>query len=202
MTATVSPSTLAAHRNLPSALRSARAPSSVTFPAPAFGPQPPSVESAGTTSIWIVSALATSTELRGSPGAASVRVSVTPDGPLPKGKEGGARCRHFAHPPRMAPPHGRHHPESLEHARGKQVLRGWAMDQGFTARVGAWTVGGRRRSDVEVILPGGACCRHGGIYGAGMRHRALPAMSGRPPRPLADAAGIGAAGARWNRAVR
>src|SRR5713226_1807152 len=82
MTATVSPCTLAAHRNLPSALSSARAPSRVTFPAPAFGPQLPSVESAGTTSIWIVSALATSTELRGSPGAASVRVSVTPDGPL------------------------------------------------------------------------------------------------------------------------
>lgn len=82
-----------------------------------------------------------------------------PDGPqivalVPKGKEGGARCRHFAHPPGMTPPHGRHNPESLEHARGKQVLRGWAMDQGFTARVEAWTVGGRRRSDVEVILPG------------------------------------------------
>jgi hypothetical protein len=41
-----------------------------------------------------------------------------PDGPrvvalVPKGKEGGARCRHFAHPPGMAPPGGRHNPESL-----------------------------------------------------------------------------------------
>ena len=85
-----------------------------------------------------------------------------PDGPqvvalVPKGKEGGARCRHFAHPPGMAPPRGRHNPESLEHSRGKQALRGWAMDQGFTARVEAWTADGRRRSDVEVILPGGAC---------------------------------------------
>ena len=84
-----------------------------------------------------------------------------PDGPqlvalVPKGKEGGTRCRHFAHPPGMAPPRGRHNPESLEHAHGKQALRGWAMDQGFTARVEARTADGRRRSDVEVILPGGA----------------------------------------------
>ena len=28
------------------------------------------------------------------------------------------------------------------------------MDQGCTARVEAWTADGRRRSDVEVILPG------------------------------------------------
>ena len=84
-----------------------------------------------------------------------------PDGPrvialVPKGKEGGARCRHFAHPPGMAPPSGRHNPESLEHAHGKQVLRGWAMDQGFAARVQARTADGRRRSDLQVILPGGA----------------------------------------------
>jgi Competence protein CoiA-like family len=84
-----------------------------------------------------------------------------PDGPrvvalVPKGKECGARCRHFAHPPGMAPPSGRHHPESLEHAHGKQALRRWATEQGFTARVEARTVGGRRRSDVEVILPGSA----------------------------------------------
>ena len=54
-----------------------------------------------------------------------------------------------------AHPRGRHNPESLEHAHGKQALRGWATDQGFTARVEAWTADGRRRSDVEVILPGG-----------------------------------------------
>ncbi|MGD0639045.1 MAG: hypothetical protein ABSA72_13505, partial [Nitrososphaerales archaeon] len=36
------------------------------------------------------------------------------------------------------------------------ALRGWVTDQGFTARVEAWTADGRRRSDVEVILPGGA----------------------------------------------
>ncbi len=83
-----------------------------------------------------------------------------PDGPrvvalVPKGKEGGARCRHFAHPPGMAPPSGRHHPESLEHAHGKQALRRWATEQGFTAQVEARTADGQRRSDVEVILPGG-----------------------------------------------
>jgi competence protein CoiA-like protein len=83
-----------------------------------------------------------------------------PDGPrvvalVPKGKEEGARCQHFAHPPGMAPPSGRHNPESLEHALGKQALRRWAIEQGFTARVEARTADGRRRSDVEVILPGG-----------------------------------------------
>ena len=84
-----------------------------------------------------------------------------PDGPrvvalVPKGKEEGARCQHFAHPPGMAPPSGRHYPESLQHAHGKQALRRWAIEQGFTARVEARTADGRRRSDVEVILPGGA----------------------------------------------
>ena len=82
-----------------------------------------------------------------------------PDGPrvvalVPKGREGGARCRHFAHPPGMAPPSGRHHPESLEPAHGKQALRRWAIEQGFTAQVEARTADGQRRSDVEVILPG------------------------------------------------
>lgn len=74
---------------------------------------------------------------------------------VPKGRVGGARCRHFAHPPGMAPPGGRHNPESLDHSGGKQALRGWAANQGFAARVEAWTADGRRRSDVQVILPGG-----------------------------------------------
>jgi hypothetical protein len=73
---------------------------------------------------------------------------------VPRGRVGGTRCRHFAHPPGMAPPGGRHTPESLQHADGKQALRSWAANQGFTARVEAWTADGRRRSDVEVILPG------------------------------------------------
>ena len=54
---------------------------------------------------------------------------------VPKGREGGARRRHFSHPPGMAPADGRHSPESMWHAEGKQVVRGWAATQRFTARV-------------------------------------------------------------------
>jgi len=83
-----------------------------------------------------------------------------PDGPqvvalVPRGRVGGVRCRHFAHPPGMAPPGGRHSAESLDHSDGKQALRRWAAKQGFAARVEAWAADGRRRSDVEVIMPGG-----------------------------------------------
>jgi Competence protein CoiA-like family len=74
---------------------------------------------------------------------------------VPKGRDGGARQRHFAHPPGMAPPAGRPSPESLWHAEGKLALRGWAANQGFTAWVEAWTSDGRRRSDVDVLIPGG-----------------------------------------------
>lgn len=74
---------------------------------------------------------------------------------VPKGREGGARQQHFAHPPGMAPPGGRHSPESLWHADGKQAIREWAAAQGLTARVEARTADGRRRSDVEVVMPGG-----------------------------------------------
>ena len=82
------------------------------------------------------------------------------DGPrtvalVPKGREGGARRQHFAHPPGMAPPGGQHSPESLWHAESKQAIREWAEAQGFTAWVEARTADGRRRSDVEIILPDG-----------------------------------------------
>jgi Competence protein CoiA-like family len=91
---------------------------------------------------------------------ACYRGADLPGGPqvvalVPKGRIGGARCRHFAHPPGMAPPGGRHNPESLDHSNGKQALRGWAANQGFAARVEVWTADGRRRSDVEVIMSGG-----------------------------------------------
>ena len=51
-----------------------------------------------------------------------------PDGPrtvalVPKGRDGGARQQHFAHPPGMVPPGGKHSPESLWHAEGKQAIR-------------------------------------------------------------------------------
>lgn len=74
---------------------------------------------------------------------------------VPKGREGGARQQHFAHPPGIVPPGGRHSPESLSHAESKQALREWADAQGFTARVEAWAPDGRRRSDVEVVMPDG-----------------------------------------------
>lgn len=76
-------------------------------------------------------------------------------GLVPKGRKGGARRAHFAHPPGMAPPDGRHNPETLWHAEGKQLLRRWAEAQGAAAQVEAWTDDGRRRSDVAVTLPGG-----------------------------------------------
>jgi hypothetical protein len=74
---------------------------------------------------------------------------------VPKGRKGGARRAHFAHPPGMAPPGGRHNPETLWHAEGKQLLRQWAQKQGAAAQVEAWTDDGRRRSDVAITLPGG-----------------------------------------------
>ena len=74
---------------------------------------------------------------------------------VPRGREGGARQQHFAHPPGMVPPGGRHSPESLWHAESKQAVREWAETQGFTAQVEARTPDGRRRSDVEVIMPDG-----------------------------------------------
>jgi len=84
-----------------------------------------------------------------------------PDGPrvvalVPKGRTGGRRRKHFAHPPGMAPPGGRHSPESTWHAKAKQRLRQWAAAQGLRARVEAYTTDGRRRSDVAITLPGGA----------------------------------------------
>jgi hypothetical protein len=75
---------------------------------------------------------------------------------VPKGRTGGRRRKHFAHPPGMAPPRGRHHPESTWHATAKQRLRQWATAQGAQAQVEAYTGDGRRRSDVAITLPGGA----------------------------------------------
>lgn len=74
---------------------------------------------------------------------------------VPKGRKGGVRRPHFAHPPGMAPPDGRHNPETLWHAEGKQQLRRWAEAHRATARVEAWTDDGRRRSDVAITLPSG-----------------------------------------------
>ena len=84
-----------------------------------------------------------------------------PDGPrivplVPRGKVGGARQPHFAHPPGMAPPGARHSPESAWHSQTKHRMRRWAMAQGAAARIEARTADGRRRTDVSVSLPGGS----------------------------------------------
>lgn len=83
-----------------------------------------------------------------------------PGGPLtvplvPRGRVGGARQSHFAHPPGMAPPGGHRNPESAWHWEVKHRLARWATAQGAAAQVEARTADGRRRSDVSVILPGG-----------------------------------------------
>jgi hypothetical protein len=65
------------------------------------------------------------------------------------------RRRHFAHPPGLAPPGGRHSRESIWHAEAKQRLRRWAASQGALARIEAYTPDGRRRSDVAITMPGG-----------------------------------------------
>lgn len=82
-----------------------------------------------------------------------------PDGPrtvplVPRGKVGGARQPHFAHPPGMAPPGGHHSSESAWHSQTKHRLERWAIAQGAAARIEARTADGRRRTDVSVSLPG------------------------------------------------
>jgi hypothetical protein len=74
---------------------------------------------------------------------------------VPRGRRGGIRRQHFAHPPGMAPPGGQHSPETLWHATAKHRLRRWAADRGATARIEACTPDRRRRSDVAITLPGG-----------------------------------------------
>jgi Competence protein CoiA-like family len=84
-----------------------------------------------------------------------------PDGPrpvplVPRGRVGGIRRPHFAHPAGMGPPGGHHNPETAWHWDAKQRLCRWAAAAGAAVRVEAWTADKRRRSDVSVTLPGGA----------------------------------------------
>jgi competence protein CoiA-like protein len=74
---------------------------------------------------------------------------------VPKGRRGGRRRPHFAHPSGQAPPGGRHSRETAWHAEGKQRMRRWAASQGAAAQVEAYTPDGRRRSDVAITVPGG-----------------------------------------------
>lgn len=76
---------------------------------------------------------------------------------IPKGRIGGARRHHFAHPPHMAPPGG-HHPETLWHLEAKNQLERWARSLPGVARVRQeqWTPGRARRADVDVRLVDGS----------------------------------------------
>lgn len=74
---------------------------------------------------------------------------------VPRGRIGGVRRRHFAHPPGMAPAGG-HSPETAWHWEVKHRLCRWARESArANARVEAWTADGRRRSDVAVTFPSG-----------------------------------------------
>jgi len=73
-----------------------------------------------------------------------------------RGKIGGLRRPHFAHPPGQAPVGG-HHPESVWHLTAKAVLAAWAHRQpGVTdVAVERWTPNQARRSDVRVYFGDG-----------------------------------------------
>ncbi|MFF8617178.1 competence protein CoiA family protein [Streptomyces sp. NPDC015350] len=76
---------------------------------------------------------------------------------IPRGRIGGARRHHFAHPPHMAPPGG-HHPETLWHLEAKAQLERWARSlPGVTeVRQEQWIPGRERRADVHVRLADGS----------------------------------------------
>ncbi len=73
-----------------------------------------------------------------------------------RGKIGGLRRPHFAHPPGQAPVGG-HHPESLWHLSAKAVLAAWAARQPGVADVAVerCTPDRTRRSDVRVLFHDG-----------------------------------------------
>lgn len=88
--------------------------------------------------------------------------AYSPDGnprlvPLvPRGRIGGVRQRHFAHPPGIAPAGG-HSPETAWHWQTKHRLCRWVEKAtAANARTEAWTAQGKRRSDVAVTFPDGA----------------------------------------------
>lgn len=76
---------------------------------------------------------------------------------IPRGRIGGARRHHFAHPPHMAPPGG-HHPETLWHLEAKAQLERWArsLPNVSEVRQEQWTPGRERRADVHVHLADGS----------------------------------------------
>ncbi|MER5888064.1 competence protein CoiA family protein [Streptomyces sp. NPDC001941] len=76
---------------------------------------------------------------------------------IPRGRSGGRRRHHFAHPPHMAPPGG-HHPETLWHLEAKYLLERWARSLPAVAdvRQEQWIPGRARRADVHVRLADGS----------------------------------------------
>ncbi|MFJ5635049.1 competence protein CoiA family protein [Streptomyces goshikiensis] len=76
---------------------------------------------------------------------------------IPRGRIGGARRHHFAHPPHMAPPGG-HHPETLWHLEAKAQLERWArsLPNVTEVRQEQWIPGRERRADVHVRLADGS----------------------------------------------
>ena len=88
---------------------------------------------------------------------------------VPRGRVGGVRRAHFAHPAGMAPPGGRHNPESSWHSLAKHALARWARWQGTQARVEAYTPDG-----------GAAMCRSHCPGARGSRWRCSTARSPTP----------------------
>ncbi|MGW3930386.1 competence protein CoiA family protein [Streptomyces microflavus] len=76
---------------------------------------------------------------------------------IPRGRVGGARRHHFAHPPHMAPPGG-HHSETLWHLEAKTRLERWArsLPDVVQVRQEQWTPDRERRADVHVRLGDGS----------------------------------------------
>ncbi|MCZ1012269.1 competence protein CoiA family protein [Streptomyces lydicus] len=76
---------------------------------------------------------------------------------VPKGRIGGSRRFHFAHPPGMAPPGG-HHPETLWHLEAKLLLERWAraLPNVSEVRQEQWIPTRDRRADVHVHLADGS----------------------------------------------
>ena len=77
-----------------------------------------------------------------------------------RGREGGLRRPHFAHPPGQAPVGG-HHPESVWHLSAKVVLADWARRQPDVINVAVerFTPDRARRSDVRIRFRDRVCMR-------------------------------------------
>lgn len=87
----------------------------------------------------------------GAPPATRVPVVV-------KGRIGGQRRPHFAHPPGRGPAGGRHEPESVWHLMSKMSLTAWARTQPGVVDVGTevWLPNRTRRADVRVVFDDGS----------------------------------------------